>query len=67
LHRLAARHRRSLGWPVSEVIALREQSLLALRELRFLRLQAFCQRGEVFIGGRSCQREADNRRREQRG
>ena len=34
-----------LGWPVSEVGA-REQSLLALRELWFLRLQAFCQRGK---------------------
>ena len=39
--------------PVSEVVALPKQSLLALRELRFLRLQAFCQRGEVFIGGPS--------------
>src|SRR5450759_2474954 len=51
LNRRAARHCRSLGRPVSEVIALCEQGLLALCELRFLRLKTFCQRGEVFDGG----------------
>ncbi len=62
LHRLAARHGRSPGRPVSEVVARREQILLALRERRFLRLKAFYQGGEVFSDDRRCLREADNRR-----
>lgn len=62
LHRLAARHGRSLGRPVSEIVALHEQSLLALRELLLLRLQAFCQRGKVFVGDRSSERKTDSSR-----
>ena len=62
LHRLAARHGRSLDWSVSQVVALRQQSLLALLEGRFLRLKAFCQRGEVFLYSGNGQRAADKQR-----
>jgi len=42
-----------LASPISVVVALRKQSLLALRELWFLCLKAFCQRGKAFIGCRA--------------
>ena len=46
LHRLAAGHGDALGRAVGQVVALREQRLMALGELRLLLLQAFDQRGK---------------------
>ena len=52
LHRLAARHGHALGRSVGQVVALRQQLLLAFGEGRLFRLQSLHQRVEAFRRGR---------------